>query len=330
MNPLKFAGFLPKLFAQALYRSAYKLHHALFLRPGKPLDHARLAIVGSYLVGGAGKTPFCAWLAQFLNSTHAAGDATTTATTNAAIDTAATDAAGSTPRIAILCHAKAQDEAKMLREKLPFVTVIATSNRYTTAHEIDSEFDYIICDDGFEDTRLTGAVTMLLDWQIPCDGIRDLIPAGPCRSLAKDHDTPTLSLRCTGDGSSSDKDVRFSIEKIVNSCGIDLRDEIANGKQALRRPILVTGLGNGNRFENDLLSAGVAPSEKIFRRDHDPHFEKIILSVLKRGNPVVVSEKDKARLTSETAQNPQIFVARQKTEVSAAAKTAIGKAILRP
>ena len=46
----------------------YKLHHWLFLRPGKPLTHAKLIVVGSFLAGGAGKTPFVIWLANHIVS----------------------------------------------------------------------------------------------------------------------------------------------------------------------------------------------------------------------------------------------------------------------
>ena len=159
------------LVAAACYRVAYKLHHCLCLRPGKPLAHAQLIVVGSFMAGGAGKTPFTAWLAQFI------------------LENA---------RIAILCHSKAQDEAEMLRQQfagLPQVHIIATSNRYTTAHEIDRDYDYIICDDGFEDTRLVNAFTIRLDWDEPPAHIADLLPAGKNRSLLQDHDEPAIRVR---------------------------------------------------------------------------------------------------------------------------------------
>mgnify|MGYP003484664899 CR=1 FL=1 len=131
-----------------IYYIAYKVHHRFCLRQGSPLGHARLIVVGSFLAGGAGKTPFVAWLAQFISKNDAAGKK------------------GAAPRIAILCHDRAQDEAAMLRQKfagMPQVHVIATPNRYRSAHALDSDYDFIICDDGFEDSRLAGAITIRLD-----------------------------------------------------------------------------------------------------------------------------------------------------------------------
>ncbi|MBR2058805.1 MAG: tetraacyldisaccharide 4'-kinase, partial [Fibrobacter sp.] len=84
-----------------IYYIAYKVHHRFCLRQGSPLEHARLIVVGSFLAGGAGKTPFVAWLAQFISASKEGA--------------AGKDGAAS--RIAILCHDRAQDEAAMLRQK---------------------------------------------------------------------------------------------------------------------------------------------------------------------------------------------------------------------
>ena len=116
-----------------IYYIAYKVHHRFCLRQGSPLGHARLIVVGSFLAGGAGKTPFVAWLAQFIS---AGNDGSSSAAGKE----------GAAPRIAILCHDRAQDEAAMLRQKfasMPQVHVIATPNRYRSAHEIDRDYDFI-------------------------------------------------------------------------------------------------------------------------------------------------------------------------------------------
>ena len=93
------------MFLALIYRILYKLHHWLFLRPGKPLAHAKLIVVGSFLAGGAGKTPFTIWLANHIVSLY------------------------KNKKIAVLCHARAQDEFELLKEKLPWATVVATPNR---------------------------------------------------------------------------------------------------------------------------------------------------------------------------------------------------------
>ena len=282
---------LAKICLAGIYRIAYKFHHLICLKPGKPLEHARLVVVGSHLAGGAGKTPFCAWLAESLHS--------------GALAPACTEPSRPGPRIAILCHSAAADEAKMLREKLPFATVVTTSNRYRTAHELDRDFDFIICDDGFEDTRLTGATVIRLDRDILPRHIRDLVPAGKYRSLAQDHAKPALAL--------GPADVQHRISGIVN----------AAGSPCPALPIAVCGIGDPERFRKDLADYGTAPSKLIATPDHCKNFEKHLLQAIREGHHAVITEKDSTRLRNEIRQNPAVFVARQQTTVSDTAFQAI-------
>ena len=160
-----------RLAAAAFYRIAYKLHHKLFLRPKPPIQ-TPVIIVGSYLAGGAGKTPFTIWLAKYF---YKQGN-----------------------RVAILCHSAAWDEFIMMQRVFESIQsspaessqikVFATRNRYSTAKEIQDKFDIILCDDGFEDTRFTSAKRICLDWQAPPTSWRSLLPKGPFRSLKQDHD----------------------------------------------------------------------------------------------------------------------------------------------
>lgn len=282
---------LAKICLAGIYRIAYKFHHLICLKPGKPLEHARLVVVGSHLAGGAGKTPFCAWLAENLHS--------------GALAPACTEPSRPGPRIAILCHSAAADEAKMLREKLPFATVVTTSNRYRTAHELDRDFDFIICDDGFEDTRLTGAIVIRLDRDDLPRHIRDLVPAGKYRSLAQDHAMPALAL--------GPADVQHRISGIVN----------AAGSPCPALPIAVCGIGDPERFRKDLADYGTAPSKLIATPDHCKNFEKHLLQAIREGHHAVITEKDSTRLRNEIRQNPAVFVARQQTTVSDTAFQAI-------
>ena len=80
------------------YRALYRLHHAICLRPGEPLRHSRLVVVGAYRTGGAGKTPFSTWLAETLSAHE--------------------------KHVAILCHEYAYDEAAMLREAQRIVSEV--------------------------------------------------------------------------------------------------------------------------------------------------------------------------------------------------------------
>ena len=277
---------LRKPFALA-YRLLYKLHHWLFLRPGEPLTHAKLIVVGSFLAGGAGKTPFVIWLANHIVSLSA------------------------TARVAVLCHAKAWDELELLKMKLPWATVVATSNRYRTARELDRQFDYIICDDGFEDSRLRLAYTVRLDWGEPPRRLRDLWPVGPNRSLVQDHPQPDLILKCDGEN----PDVKFSITEIVNGAGETL-DVMGPGKSTAGSDMwAVCGIGNPERFFKDLENFGVKVERTVVRPDHEWRYDKALKKILKSAPAVLVTEKDYVRLGPELRNNSKVYRCTQKVEV---------------
>ena len=269
------------------YRLLYKLHHWLFLRPGKPLSHAKLIVVGSFLAGGAGKTPFVIWLANHIVSLS------------------------ETKKVAVLCHAKAADELELLKAKLPWATVVATSNRYRTARELDSQFDYIICDDGFEDTRLRPAYTVRLDWGAPPRRWRDLWPAGPNRSLVQDHPQSDLVLRCDGEN----PDVTFSIAEIVNGAGETL-DVVGLGEPAKCYEMwAVCGIGNPERFFRDLENFGVKVERTVVRPDHDCRYDRALKIILETAPAVLLTEKDYMRLGSDLRNSPRVYRCVQKVEI---------------
>ena len=275
------------VFLALIYRILYKIHHWLFLRPGKSLTHAKLIVVGSFLTGGAGKTPFVIWLANYIVSLS------------------------ENARVAILCHAKARDELELLKMKLPWATVVATSNRYRTARELDSQFDYIICDDGFEDTRLRPAFIVRLDWEEPPRRWRDLWPAGPNRSLVQDHPQPDLILRCDGEN----PDVKFSIAEIVNGQGETL-DIAGLGEPATGSGMwTVCGIGNPERFFRDLENFGVKAERAVVRPDHDCRYDRALKKILKNAPAVLLTEKDYMRLGPDLRNSPRVYRCVQKVEI---------------
>lgn len=272
-----------KYLLSILYRIGYKFHHGIFLRKGKPIQHGKIIVVGSFLAGGAGKTPFCLTLSEFLKPY----------------------------RVAVLCHEKAWDEKLLLQQRIPFAKVISTRNRYRTAHELAGQFDYIICDDGFEDSRLSGAIQIRLDWDTPPTKVAQLIPAGKNRSLLRDHTEPDLILKCFGDN----PDVKFQIGKIANSLGQAL---------TLENPVSVAcGLGNPERFVGDLERCGVHVARTFFCRDHAISFQRKLDALEKDGLPIVMSEKDFVRLDAETQKKDNIYVAYQMVDISPERKAEI-------
>ena len=280
-----------RLFLALCYRAAYLLHHALCLRPGAPLQHSKLIVVGSFRTGGAGKTPFCIWLCNHLAVQGKA--------------------------VALLAHEYAFDEVAMLRQKFANnarIQVFATRNRYRLAHELDrsQKFDCIVCDDGFEDSRLVGAITILLLWEPLPTKISELWPCGKMRSLAKDHDldSPMVRILRCDDGNPA---VKFVVDKVLH---------YATGEKINRKKANVAcGLGNPERFCKDLQNSGIEIGHKFFFKDHSKSFAAQFEQILQK-NPqdaFVISEKDAARLPAEFIQknvNSLIFVASQTTEIS--------------
>ena len=278
------------IIAAALYRVAYKFHHKFFLRPQPPIQ-TPVIIVGSYLAGGAGKTPFTIWLAKRFQEQGKS--------------------------IAILCHSAAWDEFIMMqREFQPAqnsqIKIIATRNRYKTAREIQDKFNIILCDDGFEDTRFTNAKYICLDWQEPPTSWKSLLPAGPFRSLKQDHDElETVHLRCFGSDFQV-PDISFSIESITN---------YIPGKPL--SATLICGLGTPDRFVNDVRAFNHATGKpsiqihKVIKRpDHDKHFSQIVESELLQGSDIIISPKDSCRLPQQHLSHPKLHIAIQKIEVS--------------
>lgn len=290
---MKGASSLLRLWAACCYRIAYLLHHKIFLRKGKPLQNAQLVVVGSYLAGGAGKTPFCQWLAEQRSlQGH---------------------------RVALLCHTYAYDEVKMLRRHFaanPQVQVFETSNRYRTAQELDAtgQFHTILCDDGFEDSRLTGALQLVLLWGNAPMRLAELWPLGNNRSLRQDHGE-TLEIQCEG----PDPDIRFELRGFSN-----INRKIPGTPLApsanFRQVNVICGIGDTHRFVRDIQDKGIQVHRVIPRPDHDRNFTSSLARELEAhtGEDFVITEKDAARVSEATLQLDQVFIATQQVSLKKA------------
>lgn len=268
----------------AYYWAAYSLHHALFLRPGKPLKNSRLVVVGSFRVGGAGKTPFCLWLARELLKQ------------------------GKT--VTILCHKYAFDEVRMYQQSLAnaiqrgFANVVVTGNRYKTAQALDNVApDFILCDDGFEDSRLQPDVIFRLDWEKAPTEISQLIPAGRFRSLWQDHqkdESRTIPIKCYGTA----PEAIFKINSITNTAG---------DYPQYKKSIAICGIGDPERFFKDLEKEEYPLQMKIRCQDHDSAFQQKLEQIIRKHpeTNIIITEKDSFRLSESLLRNSQIYIARQ-------------------
>lgn len=301
----------------ACYRAAYLLHHKFFLKPDKSLPtrlgSTRLVVIGGYRTGGAGKTPFCQWLAQHL----------------------AQKFQGSQPaghgQIVILCHSYAYDEIRMLQDffsgdshTIPpgFIEIVGTRNRHRSILQLLQRKTppmYILCDDGFEDSRLAGAVNIILHWDDPSE----LWPLGRCRSLPDDHvhDENTIDLICG-------KDVDFSIRHIKNCKGENLQSSMGrfHGVRVL------CGIGDPQRLLRDIASLGISVGENLCLRDHDHKFQEQLSYLLEAypDDAIIMTQKDLYKLSAEQRIHGNIFTVYQKTSVANSAIDKIDLALVQP
>ncbi len=294
MRFAKRLSIFSRIFRLALalvYRGVFLLSQRTFYRKRKPLQ-SHVVIVGSFLAGGAGKTPLVRELVHRMNAESL--------------------------RVAILCHSAAWDEFRMLRSEFGS-SVLKTRNRYRTARQIDGSFDVIVCDGGLEDTRFADADTFVLRWGESATSIADLIPSGNCVSLEKDHpgarEIRCLRLsenRCEREYPASDWSVSFGISTIRNGKGTPL----PRGAKCL----IVTAIGNPERLAKDVEAKGICVTRRIFLPDHSKRFARILRPKLNGEIPVVMTEKDWVRLPEKAKENPLLYLARE--------RVSLGKSVL--
>lgn len=274
-----------KLLLAYIFRFFYNVDKWTRLRKKSPLKKSHLWVIGSVRIGGAGKTPITLELASLLQKNNSS--------------------------VAVLLHNSAQDEARLFKKKNTSLAIFLTSNRSKTALKLDGKYDYILCDDGFEDKRLLPDKKIFLDFGEKANSIKDLFPHGNCRSLKKDHNDITNTWTCSG----KNPDCKFSIEKIISSK--DYFESKQNAPIArLQNASIACAIGDPKRFEQDIKNCKVQIAQKYFFRDHSRNFEQKIEKILHQDTPLIITEKDAMRIQTHK-QNKNLFIACQKTELAA-------------
>ena len=274
-----------KLLLAYIFRFFYNVDKRTRLRQKCPLKKSRLWVIGSVRIGGAGKTPITLELANFLQKNNFS--------------------------VAVLLHNSAQDEAKLFKKKNKALDIFLTNNRAKTALKLDGKYEYILCDDGFEDKRLLPDKKIFLDFGENANSIKDLFPQGNCRSFKKDHNDITNTWTCFG----KNPDCKFSIEKII--AAKDYFENTQNASNAhLQNATIACAIGDPKRFEQDIKNCGIQIAQKYFFLDHSKNFEQKIEKILHQNTPVIITEKDAMRIQTHK-QNKNLFIACQKTELNA-------------
>jgi tetraacyldisaccharide 4'-kinase len=279
-----------------LRRAAYAQGWLVTKRAGKPV-----IVVGNLTVGGTGKTPLVAWLAQQLSLSGL----------KVGIVSRGYGRSDSHPR-EIHADSSWQDvgDEPMLLGRLTGCDVVVAQDRFTGAQKLVAlGADVIIADDGLQHLRLARDCDIVV-----IDGARGfgngrLLPAGPLREPASRarhanivvvNGVPEHGSLLAGEGKLSPEALQMSL---FGNEARRLDDLVAPEPLAHfsgQRVHAVAGIGNPQRFFRYLRGHGIDVVEHPFR-DHHP----FTAADLTFGDalPVLMTQKDAVRCRElETAR----------------------------
>lgn len=322
--------------AEALFRlavaargAAYDRGLALAARAGVPVIS-----VGNVAVGGAGKTPATAAIAERLRARGR----------RVAILSRGYGATRSDARVVsdgqrvLLDAAEGGDEPVLLARRLPGVPVLCGPRRAEIARRAVVEFgaDALLLDDGFQHRALARDLdVVVLDAGNPFGNGR-LLPAGPNRE-------PRSALRRAGiawlsrvdqvdGGDGALAPLRALVQALTGGAPVESRhapEELLDG--ALERPLglaslrgqrvlLLSGLARPGSFRRTVEGLG---AEVVAERRHPDHhrftgadLDEALRAADRAGCArVVTTEKDAVRLPAGAARDPRLAVVRIRAEI---------------
>ncbi len=212
--------------------------------------------VGNLTVGGTGKTPVSAWLAQRLSA-------------NA--------------RVAIVLRGYGGDEAEVHRRLNPAIPVVALADRVTAVHMAKAAHaSLVVLDDAYQHRRVSRVADVVLLSVEQLLRPRRLLPAGPWRERL--GAARSASLIVLTRKSASAADVRTALAVVANALPglptavVHLAPrtlELANGrgsKQASalegQRVLAIAAIGEPGLFRDQLSALGANVTLAPFRDHH--------------------------------------------------------------
>ena len=302
--------------------------------PGRA-QHAGVPVVsvGNLTVGGTGKTPFVAWLAQRL---WKEGRSPAIASRGYG------GTAGRGPRVVSrgrgpeVVWREAGDEPFLLARLLPAVPVIVGSDRVAAArHTVALGARVVVLDDGFQHRRLARDVDIvLLDAELPLGGGGRLLPAGSLReppsSLARAD--VVVATRCPTEAG------RAQVERLVREWNLRapvfrathrLAGFVDSGGESVPAPsraVAFSGIASPRSFFSSLVGAGVeVVVEEPYPDHHDftsADWSHLAALSQRHQATLVTTEKDLVRLphavpgNSSTPSRPSAIALRIEMEVA--------------
>jgi tetraacyldisaccharide 4'-kinase len=272
-------------------RHAYARGWLKAQRAGKPV-----IVVGNLTVGGTGKTPLVAWLAEHLSASGLKVGIVSRGY-------------GRSNRVPQVVHAESGwrdvgDEPFLLRQLTGCDTVVA-QDRFAGAQQLVAlGADVVIADDGLQHLRLARDCEIVV-----VDGARGfgngrLLPAGPLRepafrvrqaAVVVVNGVPEHASLLVGEGRLAPTTLQMSLfgEEVYRLDGLA-------GPQSLqhfsgKRVHAVAGIGNPGRFFRDLRARGIEVIEHPFA-DHHPFVAADL--TFEDDLPVLMTQKDAVRCRS--------------------------------
>lgn len=290
-----------------LYRSALALRNRHYDRPSAVRSvSVPVVSVGNITVGGTGKTPIVAWIAEQFQSMGR---------NPAIVSRGYGGAAGRGPVFVSrgggsLCDAaQAGDEPVLLAASLPGVRVVVGSDRWAGAVAAAADgADVVILDDGFQHRRLARDLDIvLLDASNPFDNGR-VIPAGrlrePLHGLARAHFVLITRARPDTEHSRIESEIRRHAPQatvlLADHRPRGFVDAEGHEVPTPGRAVVFCGIGNPGRFRDDIGRMGIDIVGFRAFRDHHVYTRAEIDELQQRASSqeaiLVTTEKDLARI----------------------------------
>ena len=253
--------------------------------------------VGNFVVGGAGKTPFCIMLFKLLKDMGYSPVFLTRGYGGQQQDPVQVNRDHHTAD-------QVGDEAILLASVGP--TVVAKDRGMGAEYATTVGADFIIMDDGFQSPNLKKDLSIVLIDSNFGVGNGRCLPAGPLRAPLEVQISKTDLLVVVGSGENADEVLERASKAKIATVDADIKP--LNTEQLSGLPILAyAGIGHPQKFFDSLINCGLNVVHGVGFADHHRYKNGEIKKLLKIAEQesltLVTTAKDYARLAGLTGEN---------------------------